>query len=265
MLKAFLIALLLSGSCAFGQTKFEIKNASKNYDVQIEVEKCENEICEGKATFILFKKGLVAPFQIFRLADTSFMLNSSKGPSVNTTKLYDEQSAVNFGDYNFDGMEDLALCDGTKGGYGMPSYQIYLYSPEKKKFVNSPALTRLAQGENLGMFEVDPKKKVLRTFGKSGCCFHVTREFSVVSDRPMKVLEIIEDATIPNEKKTRLTIKRFINGHWHTTVRYERRAAQSSRPTLRHPAARRSNREQTASEQESCALSHAALRCLCRE
>ena len=219
-MKKLSMVLLLFCSPAFAQEKFDIKDASKDYDMKIEVAKCDNNICEGKATFMLLKKGETKPFQIFRLADTSFMLEENSRPLVNKTMLYDEQSAFNFGDYNFDGTEDLALCDGTNGGYGMPSYQVYLFSPRTKKFVNSPALTRLAQGEYLGMFEVDVQKKVLRTFGKSGCCFHFKGEFSVVNNRPKKVLEIIEDATIPDEQKVKVTTKKLVNGRWRTTVKY---------------------------------------------
>lgn len=197
-----------------------MKGASKDYDVRIEVAKCEDDICEGKATFTLFKKGESKPLQIFRLADTSFLLDAKNSPTANKTLLYDEQSAINFGDFNFDGMQDLALCDGKQGGYGMPSYQIYLFSRGVNKFVFSPAFSKLVHGVNLGMFEVDAKRKVLRTYSKSGCCFHETEEFSVVSDRPRKILEITEDANIADEKRVKVTTKRFVNGRWRTTIKY---------------------------------------------
>ena len=221
MKKLSMIFLLLCSPVA-AQERFDIKDASKDYDVRIEVAKCENKMCEGKATFTLFPKGRTKPFQIFRLANTSFLLGENEQPLANKTLLYDEQSAFSFGDYNFDGVIDLALCDGTNGGYGMPSYQIYLFAPQTKKFVNSPAFTRLAQDGSLGMFEVDATKKVLRTFGKSGCCYHITEEYTVVNNRPRKVLEITEDATIP-EKKVKVTTKRLVNGRWRTSIKYEPR------------------------------------------
>jgi hypothetical protein len=220
---SLILLLLLPCSAVFAQEQFDIKGAAKDYDVRIEVAKCENEICEGKATFTLFRKGETKPFQIFRLGNTSFMLDESKRPTANKNLLYDWQSAVNFGDYNFDGTEDLALCDGTNGSYGMPSYQIYLFSPQLKKFVNSPAITRLAQGEYLGMFEVDAQQRVLRTSGKSGCCFHVMQEFSVVRNSPRKVFEVIEDATIPDEKRVKITTRKLVNRRWRTSVKYEPR------------------------------------------
>jgi hypothetical protein len=219
MLK-LLLTLLLFSSCAFAEVKFEVKNASKNFDVLIEVEKCADKICEGKVTFTLYKKGTRVPFQIFRLDDTSFMLGPNDEPSVNTTRLYDEQSAVSFADYNFDNVEDLSLCDGTNGGYGMPSYQIYLFSRRASKFVHSAEFTELSQEGRLGMFERDAKRKVLRTSSKSGCCLHMTEEFVVMNNRPRKVLEIEEDATLANEKRVKITTKRLVRGRWRKTVRY---------------------------------------------
>jgi hypothetical protein len=133
---------------------------------------------------------------------------------------------VSFSDYNFDGVDDLALCDGANGGYGMPSYQIYLFSSRANKFVHSEPFTELSQEGRLGMFETEAKKKHLRTFSKSGCCLRVTEEFAVVNNQPKKVLEIVEDATIADEKRVKITTKRLINGRWRRTVKYVPRVEQ---------------------------------------
>lgn len=231
MIKVFLAVLFFSTSAA-AQIKFDVKNASKLYDVRIEVEKCEDKICEGKATYTLFKKNSTAPFQVFRLDNTSFLLGDNDQPSVNVTRLYDEQSAVSFEDYNFDGVDDLALCDGTNGGYGMPSYQIYLFSARAKKFVHSEPFTELTQGK-LGMFEVDVKRKRLSAFSKSGCCWHMTEEFAVINNRPRKVLEIVEDATIADEKRVKTTTKRLVNGRWRRQLSTFRESHNSCAPVSR--------------------------------
>ncbi|MCB1024069.1 MAG: hypothetical protein KDB79_06760, partial [Acidobacteria bacterium] len=62
-----------------------------------------------------------------------------------TSVSYKEQWDVFLGDYNFDGMMDLALRDGMNGGYGFPSYQVYLYSKADKKFILSDSFTELGQ------------------------------------------------------------------------------------------------------------------------
>jgi hypothetical protein len=219
MIKVLLTILLFCTSAA-AQVKFEVKKASKIYDVQIEVERCEDKICEGKVTYTLFKKNNAAPFQVFELPDTSFMLGENDQPSANITRLYDEQSAVNFSDYNFDGIEDLSLCDGRNGGYGAPSYQIYLFMPRAGRFILSEDFTELSQEGRLGMFERDARRKRLRTSSKSGCCLHMTEEFVVVNNRPKKVLEIVEDATIPDKRRVKITTKRLVGGRWRTTTQY---------------------------------------------
>jgi hypothetical protein len=221
MKKLFILILLLAGT-AFAQEKFEIKDASKTYDVRLAVAKCSDGTCEGHVTVTLFKKGSTAPAQVFKLADTSFMLENDGTAPVNDMLLYDKQSALNFGDFNFDGVEDLAICDGHNGAYGMPSYQVYLYTPATKRFVRNAGLTKLGQ-ENLGMFEVDKERKMISTFSKSGCCWHISEEYKIVNNRPVKVFEEVEDATIPDESKVKITTKRLVEGKWKTTVKYIKR------------------------------------------
>jgi hypothetical protein len=215
-----LFVLLLFCPCAAAQIKFEVKNASKLYDVLIEVEKCANKVCEGKATFTLFKKNSTTPFQIFRLDYTSFGQGDNDRASANVTRLDDEQFAATFADYNFDGVADLALCDGNNGPYGAPTYQIYLFSRAANKFVLSEPFTELSQEGRLGMLKVDRKRRRFQTMSKAGCCLHMTEEFVVVNNRPKKILEIEEDATIPDEKRVKITTKRLVNGRWRKTVKY---------------------------------------------
>lgn len=217
-----LLAVLVFSTGAAAQIKFEVKSASKLYDVQIDVERCEDRTCEGKAAFTLFKKNSTTPFQVLNLPETWFMHGDNDQPSANLSRLYDEQGAVSFSDYNFDGIEDLALRDGRNGIYGSASYQIYLFSRKTGKFFNSPEFTTLAQ-DGLGMFEVDRKRKVLRVLSKSGCCLHMSQEYSVVNNRPRKILEVVEDAGVADDTRVKITTKRLVNGRWRTTVKYEPR------------------------------------------
>jgi hypothetical protein len=225
MTKVFLILLLFTTSAA-AQVKFDVKNASKLYDVLIEVEKCENKVCEGKATFTLFKKNRTTPFQTFRMDYTSFSQGDNDHASAKVTRLKDEQFAAIFPDYNFDGVRDLALCDGNNGPYGAPTYQIYLFSRAANKFVYSEPFTELSQEGRLGMLKVDRMRKRFRTVSKAGCCLHMTEEFVVVNNRPKKILEIEEDAMIADEKRVKITTKRLVNGRWRRTVKYVPRVEQ---------------------------------------
>lgn len=206
---------------ALAQKTFDLKDASKYFDIKIKVAKCEDGFCSGKASFSFYKKGGTTPYQVINLDDTQIQLDESGNAQANISMLYDNQSAVNVGDFNFDGMEDVAICDGANGSYGGPSYQVYLSSKSAGKFVYSKAFSDL--GGHLGMFEVDTKKKVLRIFDKSGCCWHVMEEYSVINGKPVKVFVEEEDATIPDETKVKITTKTLVKGKWQTKTKLVKR------------------------------------------
>lgn len=212
--------ILVFAAATNAQHSFEIKNASKYFDIKIRVAKCDDEYCSGRASFSFFKKSSSTPYQVINLPDTQIQLEASGKPLVNETLLYDDQSVVDVGDYNFDGMEDVAISTGGNGSYGMPSYNIYLSSRAAGKFIYNAALSKL--GSHLGMFTVDTKNKTLETFDKSGCCWHITERYKVVNNRPVKVFEEVEDATDPNQKRVKVTTKQLVAGKWKTSVRYEK-------------------------------------------
>lgn len=219
-----LILMLLTALPAAAQRTFDLKDASKFFDVKVKVEKCEDSTCTGEASFSFFKKGGTKAYQVVELADTYVDLSEGGEPLVNTTMLYDKQSVVDVGDYNFDGMEDVALCNGQNGSYGMPSYDVYLSSRAAGKFVYSPAFSKLAS--HLGMFTVDAKNRTIETFDKSGCCWHITERYHVVAGKPRKVFEMVEDATIPDESKVKITTKTLVAGRWKVSVKYVKREDQ---------------------------------------
>ncbi len=223
-MKKTLFLILLLASATFAQHTFDLKNASKYFDVKVRVAECDDFSCTGAATFSFYKKGSAKPYQVINHKDTYVQLNEGGKPLVNITLLYDEQSVVNVDDFNFDGMEDVAISDGTNGSYNGPSYRVYLSSRAAGKFVFNRKFTDLAY--HLGMFEVDAKNKTLQTFDKSGCCWHITERYKVVANRPVKVYEFVEDATGFDEKANMrivtLTTKTLVNGKWRKTVKTEK-------------------------------------------
>lgn len=228
MTKVFFLILLFSSilllsATLSAQQKFEIKNASKIYDVRLEVGSCESGHCAGRLKVELFKKSApTKPFQVIKLDATEFAFE--EGRLIGNKQMYGYQSTIFFEDYNFDGVPDLSIRDGNNSGYGGPSYRIYLFSPRAARFVFSQSFTDLSQNEYLGMFQVAMKTKRLRTYSKSGCCFHIMKEFIVVGNRPKKVFEVIEDATIPDEKRVMITTSKLVKGRWQTNIKYVRRA-----------------------------------------
>jgi len=221
MKKLFPIILLLAALPVAAQKTFDLKDASAFFDVKVKVAECDDTFCRGKATFSFYKKGGATPYQVINVAETLVQLDEGGAPEVNNTLLYDKQSVINVGDFNFDGMEDVAVCDGSNGPYGSPTYAVYLSSRAARKFVYSAAFTTKLVG--LGMFEVDKEKKQLTTFNKDGCCWHITEKYSVIAGRPVKVWEQVEDATIQDETKVKVTTKTLVNGKWRSSVKYVKR------------------------------------------
>ncbi|SEM08684.1 hypothetical protein SAMN05421856_10121 [Chryseobacterium taichungense] len=212
-----LLPFLIIGNLTFGQAQFELKDASKNYDVKINVETCDNEECRGKAVIELFDRNTSKKFQTLTSDDLNFYLNEDQKPTANIIQLYDEQSPLVFDDFNFDGTEDIAIRNGNESGYSGPSYDVYVFNITKKQFVLSEELTGLAH-DNLGMFNTDSGRKRLITYSKSGCCWHLTTEYSVLPQRGLfKVYELEEDAT--GGEKVVVTKREFINDKWIQNVK----------------------------------------------
>lgn len=214
-IQIFVLALLLlSAQTVLSQNIFLLKNASKTFDVKINIEKCEDDICEGKATISLSKKNNKNSFKTISLSNMYLELGTDKKPTANLIELYGENnSGVVFEDYNFDNTPDLALRNGNDGSYGGPSYDIFLVVTPSGKFVKNAALTKLAS-ENLGLFTVDSKMKTLETFNKSGCCWHETVRYRVINNRPKKVYVFTEDAAGAETEKVILTTETLVNGRW---------------------------------------------------
>jgi hypothetical protein len=197
-------------------TQFRLNDASKIVDIDIDVGKCEEEIQQGlcgplKVRF--FRKKARRAFQTITLPQTDVW---DPVPKANVTRRYDDQSIINFGDFNFDGFEDVAICDGTNGGYGMPSYRIYLYSQPRKRFVYSRSFTKMNHG-GLGMFETDKKKRMHFAFFKSTCCWHQTQGFDVYRGRPRKMYVFTEDLWMDTVE---ITTEKLINGRWRKWIKH---------------------------------------------
>lgn len=206
--------LLFASTAIFAQKTFLLKEASKSFDVKIEIAACEEDICEGASVFYLSRKSQKKPFQAIKMANSYLELGENQKPTANLIELYGmNNSGVIFEDFNFDGLEDLAVRNGNDGAYNGPSYDVFLFSKAKDQFIKNAALTELASS-NLGMFTVDAKNKMLETFTKSGCCWHQTTRYKVVNNRPKKVYVFTEDAMGGGENMKLITETLQPNGKW---------------------------------------------------
>jgi uncharacterized protein len=180
----------------------------------------EDTTCEGPAQLLIHGKGQRAVRQTINLPRVFVTLRKgSKGPLVNSAKLYDYQGVINVGDFNFDGQEDFGIQTGNDGSYGGPSYDIYLFNARTQRFVRNSEMTGLIL-ETLGFFQVDVKNKRLRTFAKDGCCYHETTTYRVERDVPVAIERRIDDAQGAGDKM-KVTEEKLVDGQWRSKVHYE--------------------------------------------
>ncbi|ROP63077.1 uncharacterized protein DUF1311 [Enterobacter sp. BIGb0383] len=196
-----------------------IHNASKQWDFVLSASGCNPEDsyprCEGSGMLDVFAKGSGKLVQHLPLSTVFLELDSTGKATTNLVEMYgDNNSGLVIDDMNFDGHDDIALRAGNEGAYGGPSYDVYLYQSVSKRFVLSDALTQLGS-ENLGLFGVDPERKTLTTWTKSGCCWHQSSVWKVENNQPVLIEEITEDATNPNlPDKMTITTRKLVNGKW---------------------------------------------------
>jgi hypothetical protein len=201
------------------QKTYEFKNSSKSYNVRLAIESCDENVCSGEGKFSIFRKGKKKAFQTLTTR-TEFKAEGAK--RLDPKILHNYEHLVFFEDYNFDGINDLAIRDGNHNFDNGPSYQIYLFSPKRKRFIHSRALTNLNQTKYMGAMQVDQKKKVLRAFSRRYEKWESTEEFTVVrGNRLKKVYQRTEDYTDKNRIK--YTTKRLVKGKWQTKIRYKKR------------------------------------------
>jgi hypothetical protein len=129
------------------------------------------------------------------------------------TALYDAQSTIVTGDFDFDGREDFAVQVGADGPYGGPTFDVYLQTANGK-FARSEPLSTLTR-ETLGFFQIDAAHKRLVTAAKSGCCWHQTEFLTIEKGAPKPVERFIEDATGDVVVETHEVL---VGKTWRTTV-----------------------------------------------
>ncbi|RZK20725.1 MAG: hypothetical protein EOO86_03400 [Pedobacter sp.] len=195
MKNPFLFAILFSSFQAAAQFKFLANNCSNQYKAKIFVADCDNGLCGGKSTIILYDKDSDKELETFHSADLDFSLAEKQDARIGWLELGKYQSPLIFGDFNFDGLEDMAIRNGSTGTYMSPSYDVYIANANSK-FILNKELTKLAS-ENLGMFEVDKKTKQLTIEQKDGCCYHKTINYILDAKNNLtEVSSVIEDSSI---------------------------------------------------------------------
>jgi hypothetical protein len=235
LLLLLLTTSLLTTVATHAEETLRVRDASKKYELEVHVAGCggaerlnDENNCDGPARVQIYRKGAKTPFQVLRLSNLELYKDTAAYSPETSEKprgIYAEEYTFVFEDFDFDGEEDLAVCNGRNGGYGGPSYNVYLFDKRSKKFVENRWLSRLTEGVYLGLFFPDPKKKRLSVYSKSGCCYHETEVYSVVRGRPVLVEKVVEEATSTVDETEMLvttTTKRRVGGRWVVKTKRER-------------------------------------------
>ena len=225
---ALLLALAPRASSA--QETFKVRSALRGYDLTVSLSSCgdEKHACSGPALVRIYRKGAAAPLQSLSLPSVEVYRDTvehNDGASPKPRRLYAEEYSFIGDDFNFDGAEDLAVCNGREGGYGGPSYDVFLFDKRSRRFVKSRALSGLTEAPYLGLFFPDAKKRRLTAYSKSGCCYHETEVYAVVSNRPVLSEKVVEDATPwggAPEGFVLVTTKRRVRGRWVVSTKKEK-------------------------------------------
>ena len=236
-----LLLLLLTASLSTAVSvradeRIRVENASKKYALEVSVAGCggaersnDDNNCDGPARVSIYRKGTKSPFQVLRLDNLQLYKDTAAYSPETSEKprgIYAEEYTFVFEDFDFDGEEDLAVCNGREGGYGGPSYNVYLFDKRSKRFVENRRLSELTEGPYLGLFFPDPKKRRLSAYSKSGCCYHETEVYQVVRGRPVLVEKVIEDATGAGDSDDELlvttTTKRRVGRRWVVRTKREK-------------------------------------------
>jgi hypothetical protein len=190
-----LMAFVLVSNYSKAQNNFVYQKPLSKYFAKISLANCKDGLCSGNANIKIFDQESHKEIQSFVSADLDFALTENQDPKNDTVTLSKDQSPVIFGDFNFDGLEDIAIRNGSNELYSAPSYDVYLLK-NNQSFTFSKDLTRLASN-NLGMFTIDKKNKLLTVDQKDGSYYHKTISYKFDTKKGLiEVSSTIEDASI---------------------------------------------------------------------
>ncbi len=212
-----LMAFFTLPCAAMAQTVISVPDASARYHAKI-IAKCESASFSGEAKIQLLEKERNRAVQTFTSEHFIVQLDSNWKEGDKKAGIAADQQPLVFDDFNFDGEEDVAIRNGSKGSHGSPSYDVYLYNAAKKAFVADKQLTKLAS-ENLGMFETDRFRKQLTVYQKNGCCWNATITYGLQPGRGLtKMAEVVEEADAGGDVVT-VTTSQLVNGKMKKNVK----------------------------------------------
>ena len=193
--------LLAAAAVNAGPLTYHLTDPAKKYVIDVQFAQPPTQTFDGAPALITLRKR--AGGQVVQRIESAeaFALfkPGRKASEFDRNLAYADQNLLLFGDFNFDGQQDLAVRNGNNAGYGGPSYDIYLFDPQSPTLVLSTSFSALTRDENLGMFGIDPVTKSLHTQSKSGCCWRQSATWQIQDNLPVKVAEKTEVVQKPSQ------------------------------------------------------------------
>lgn len=206
---------LFVSNLLIGQVTFTFEDFSEQYLGKVFVADTSEVVSKGRVGIYDKKTGK----ELIKVNSDclSWYYRNSKLTSNIAELPYDENSVIQYNDYNFDGIKDFALMDGDYGCYSTPSFSIYLAA--KDGFIKSKEFTELTYG-NCGIFDVDYNNQTIATNTKSGCCWHQYSLFKVKDNKPYPI-KVVTEKYIDYAPAIMYTEENLVNGKMQETTYYK--------------------------------------------
>lgn len=207
-----------------------VLDASEDFDVLLKLGACGGsknldnpDKCSGSGSVLLRDKQSSDAFQTISLSNIEgYKGYSARNQSTGFGDGADYPLTVELGDFDADGHDDIAIWSGNQGGYGSPSYHVYLFDKKANKMVFNKPLSTLTVGAS-GMFELDNGRIV--SYSKSGCCEHYSSTYRFVNGALAPVERTSEVLSANDSNMMTVTKEKFANGRW-SKVSTEQRPAE---------------------------------------
>ncbi|GBU09921.1 hypothetical protein AwWohl_10590 [Gammaproteobacteria bacterium] len=205
----------------FAKTTLNLSEYSVQYTLDLVLESCtdlkqDSDLCSSNGHITYQAKDKLAPPKIIKLDNIDVNMESLVYNPLLNLKIREESAAgftLVLDDFNFDGLEDIAIRSGNMGGYGGASYTVYLFDPTTNDFLLNSSLSELTE-DSSGLFQVINKQLI--SYSKSGCCDHQTQKFNVINNQAVLV-EDIGEAVDENNILT-ITTRKLIGTKWQETI-----------------------------------------------
>lgn len=190
MSKSYFAILICLMFVSVNAQKIKLIDFSDQFFGEINMISDKNDEQEENASLVIYDirlKEIVLETDVF-VSEYDFEEKNTKNNIFEFP--YDEQNILIYDDFNFDGINDIAVRIGYYSCYGGPAYNVYLAN--KNTFVYDENFTDLAQNY-CGFFNTNSEKKQISTMTKSGCCWHQYNTYKVENNKPV-LIESIEES-----------------------------------------------------------------------